>query len=157
MKPVGERAGAAGQGGLEARETQLRERDVLIGDGLAEREPARPLESLRNGHRPSGAFAGECACRIGDALAAKFQGELGVFPRAGGLATGFGGVEFGLVEGNLGVLGGDFTNERGYGYGRGDFGGRTLGACDAREGEEHQPDGRADKIAGRGNNGLHER
>jgi hypothetical protein len=112
LQAVGERAGAGGERGLEAGEAEFGERDLAVGDGLAQREPARPLEGLRDGDRPGGALAGEDSGGVGDALAAGADGQLGIGEGAGGADPGAGGGQLGLVEGELGILGDDLGGQR---------------------------------------------
>ena len=58
------------------------------------------------------AFAGEGAGEIADPFVTGGKGEFGVGPRGGATGTGLGGGNFSLVEGEFGVTGRHFGDER---------------------------------------------
>ena len=97
--------------GTETLQPELGEFDLAVRDALAQREPAGPLERLRQGDRPRGAFAGERARDLARSFAAGFDGQLGIRQPAGGATAGFRGVDFRLVEIHLGIAGHDVVDQ----------------------------------------------
>src|SRR5688572_16838767 len=58
------RARAGGEARLEPRQAQLRQLDLPVGNCLAQTQPSRPFERLRQADGPRHAFAGERARRV---------------------------------------------------------------------------------------------
>ena len=111
VETVGEGADARVEGGAEPAEAKLGERDLAVGDRLAQGETPRPFEGLGHRDGPRRAVAGGPAGAGPHAFVTEIEGEFRIRAQPGGANACLRGGDLGLIEAELRVTGDDVGHE----------------------------------------------